>query len=128
MQFARVPVISDADCKQYYRDPSQLWKRNDSTRKLTNKGNIWQSTHKWDFEKYGTEKMIYIINASSNMVLESRTDGTVVETTKLDGKSRQLWNKGEANAKGYFTLKNGIKNTERILTANFAGELELKGK
>ena len=91
---------------------------------MTNKGNIWQSTHKWDFEKYGTEKMIYIINKSSNMVLESKTDGTVDETTKSDGKTRQLWNKGKANAEGYFTLK----NSERILTANFAGKLELKGK
>ena len=69
--------------------------------------------------------MIYIRNTSSNMVFESnRTDGTVYETTKLDGKSRQLWNKGKANAEGFFTLK----NSEKILTANFAGELELKGK
>ena len=82
----------------------------------------------WDFENYGTEKMIYIINTSSDMVLESRTDGTVYETTKSDGKSRQLWNKGEANAEGYFTLENGIKNAERILTANFEGQLELKGE
>ena len=72
--------------------------------------------------------MIYIINTSSDMVLESRTDGTVYETTKSDGKSRQLWNKGEANAEGYFTLENGIKNAERILTANFEGQLELKGE
>ena len=68
--------------------------------------------------------MIYIINTSSNMVLESKTDGTVDETTKSDGKTRQLWNKGKANAEGYFTLK----NSKRILTANFAGNLELKGK
>ena len=65
--------------------------------------------------------MIYIINDSSNMVLESRTNGTVYETTKSDGKSRQLWNKSKANAEGYFTLK----NSEKVLTANFAGQLEL---
>ena len=57
------------------------------------------------------------------MVLESRTNGNVDETTISNGKSSQLWDKGEANAEGYFILK----NSEKILTANFAGELELKG-
>ena len=44
--------------------------------------------------------------------------------TDTNGKPSQLWDKGKANAEGYFTLK----NSKRILTANFAGNLELKGK
>jgi hypothetical protein len=89
---------------------------------LTNKDNIWQSNHKWDFEKYG--KLIYIKDISSNTVLESKTNGSVVARNISDGKPSQLWDKGKANAEGYFTLK----NSEKILTANFAGKLEIKGK
>ena len=89
---------------------------------LTNKENIWQSNHQWDFIKNGTK--IYIKNLSSNTVLESKTNGTVVARNISDGKPSQLWDKSEANAEGYFTLKNSGK----LLTANFAGKLETKGK
>ena len=89
---------------------------------MKNKENIWQSNHQWDFIKY--ENLIYIKDLSSNTVLESKTNGTVVARNISGGKPSQLWDKSEANAEGYFTLK----NSEKILTANFAGKLEIKGK
>ena len=58
------------------------------------------------------------------MVLESKTNGSVVARNISNGKHSQLWDKSKANAEGYFTLK----NSEKILTANFAGKLEIKSE
>ena len=66
-----------------FSDPSQLWKRNNNTLTLTNKEYSWQLSHQWDFIKYGEK--IYIKNISSNMVLESKNDGSVVARNISNG-------------------------------------------
>ena len=75
--------------------------------------------------------MIYIKNLDSNTVLESKTNGKVVARNILDGEpsDSQLWNKHDMDPNSditfsFFTLK----NSEKILTVNFEGKLEVKGK
>ena len=57
-------------------------------------------------------------------MLESTINGSVVARNISDGEPNQLWNKGKANKEGFFTFK----NSKKILTVNFEGKLEVKGK
>ena len=69
--------------------------------------------------------MIYIKNLNSNTVLESKSNGKVVARNISDDEDSQLWDKGKVNKEeDFFTLK----NSEKILSVNFEGKLEVKGK
>ena len=69
--------------------------------------------------------MVYIKNLNSNTVLESKSNGKVVASNIFDDKDSQLWDKGKVHKEeDFFTLK----NSEKILTVNFEGKLEVKGK
>ena len=78
--------------------------------------------------------MIYIVNISTAKVLESSSNGGVSQKDfKIGGKNQQLWIKGVADDRGYFTLKNyhKPKTGEKLLTAtetpNSSTILTIKG-
>ena len=52
-------------------------------------------------------------------------DGKVIEEEFIEGKSGQLWEKGESNNEGYFTLRNPL--SKKVMTAISATGLEMKG-
>ena len=70
-------------------------------------------------------KLTCITNVSSGKVLTVSPDGKVVEEVFVQGKSEQLWRKGEQNDEGYFTLKKFESN--QVLTAVSGNSLEIKG-
>ena len=69
--------------------------------------------------------MIYIENTSKVKVLGATTDGEVVQEFLVEGKADQLWKKGEADAEGYYTLRNS--GEQKVLTAISESCLEIKG-
>ena len=84
---------------------------------------MWQSTDEWDLITEGT--LVYIEKTSeSNKVLG--TDGNmVISEVKNENDKGQLWNKGNENAEGYFTLEN--LESSQFLTAISATSLGIKG-
>jgi hypothetical protein len=95
---------------------------------LTNKGRIWHSTDKWNFKNYNDDTMIYIENMSKNKVLGVKNccnDDKVIEEPMIKCKLGQLWEKGNADKEGYFTLRNS--ESAMILTAISTKSLAIKG-
>ena len=70
------------------------------------------------------DDLIYIENTSKTKVLGSTSDCKVIEEVKVEGKAEQLWNKGEPDAEGYFTLQN--YGEPKLLTAISESSLEIK--
>ena len=69
--------------------------------------------------------MIYIENTSKAKVLESTSDGEVIEEVKAEeGKAEQLWKKVHTDAEGYFTLQNS--GEPKVLTAT-SESLKIEG-
>ena len=99
----------------------KLWKLDGTT--LMNKNAVWQSPDEWDFITEGT--LMYIEKTSEgNKVLG--TDGNMVTPeVKKENEKGQLWNKGNENAEGYFTLEN--HESSQFLTAISATGLGIKG-
>ena len=81
---------------------SQLWKLKDKM--LQNKEGFWMSDEQWNFKK--KDDLIYIENINKTKVLETMSDGKVILEDFEEDKAEQLWEKGEPNAEGYFTLEN----------------------
>ena len=86
-----------------------------------NKAHVWNSDASW-FLKPTANETFYIENASENKVL--RVIGDNVEL--VQNGAGELWEKGETNKEGYFTLTKS--STEKALTAISADCLVLKGK
>ena len=94
---------------------------------MTNKG-IWHSNDKWNFKNYNDDTMIYIENMSKNKVLGVKNccnDDKVIEEPMIKCKLGQLWEKGNADKDGYFTLRNS--ESAMILTAISTKSLAIKG-
>ena len=107
----------------FFSDKTQKWKLG-KNKKLENKMGVWKSDDLWIFKNKGDD-LIYIENTSNTKVLQATSDGKVIEKVKVEGKSEQLWKKGEPDAEGYFTLQNS--GEPRVLTAISESSLEIKG-
>jgi hypothetical protein len=95
---------------------------------LTNKGRIWHSNDKWNFKNYNDDTMIYIENMSKNKILGVKNccnDDKVIEEPMIKCKLGQLWEKGNVDKEGYFTLRNS--ESAMILTAISTKSLAIKG-
>ena len=105
---------------------NQLWKLDGKT--LTNKANIWESSHKWSLKIEGP--FIYIENNSEgNKVL-----GTIGNETKVDLLQRnqsdgsQKWIQGKPDHDGYFFLTtSSTQSTKSVLTAIASDQLKIRG-
>ena len=101
----------------------QLWSIDGQN--LTNKG-IWQSNDKWNFKNYSDDTMIYIENMSKNKVLGVISiDDEVIEEPMVKCKLGQLWQKGNPDKEGSFTIRNF--ESRMILTAISTNRLAIKG-
>ena len=100
--------------------------------RLTNKGNEWQSTQKWNLKANG--ELFYLENISTNKVLTIVNDNSVHDEILNQNLPNQLWKKGPTNNEGYFTLVSpdsdgfmsaisenaiGIKGTQVDITINW---------
>ena len=101
---------------------TQRWKLDDNM--LKNKAGVWKSVDSWDFTTKDDD-WFYIRNNSTTKVFEATSDGKVIQEVLVEGKADQLWKKGEADAEGYFTLRNS--GEPKVLTAISESSLEIKG-
>ena len=110
-------------CKFNSFSGSQLWKLDGSM--LQNKDKIWMSDEEWVLKP--KSNLIYIENTLTKKVLGTTNGCKVIPEDYEEGKSKQLWKKGEPNAEGYFTLENS--NMTKIMTANYLNSsiLQIKG-
>ena len=69
--------------------------------------------------------MIYIENTSKTKILGATSDGKVILEDFEEGKSQQVWKKGELDAEGYYTLENS--GVPKVLTAISESGLVIKG-
>ena len=107
----------------------QLWKLDGKM--IINKKGLWKSgeKQKWKFTSKGD--LIRIENIWKKKVFGTTNDILVKLENLEDNKDGQLWNKGEPNNDGYFTLEN--YKVSKFLTAVPSewdietGILELKG-
>ena len=96
---------------------------------MINQANFWKSKDEWNFQEEGD--MIFVENVSESRknsekrILGEASDGKVVVETYDKEIFSQLWEKGEANSEGFFTLTNN--DSELLLTATSANNLEIKG-
>ena len=92
---------------------------------LQNKDKIWMSDDEWVLKT--KTNLIYIENILTKKVLGTTNECKVIPEDYEEGKSQQLWKKGEPNAEGYFTLENS--NVTKIMTANYLNSsiLQIKG-
>ena len=86
-----------------------------------NRAHVWNSDAIW-FQKQTANDTFYIGNALENKVL-----GVVEDNVELvQNGAGELWEKGETNKEGYFTLTQS--SSEKALTAISTDCLVIKGK
>ena len=90
---------------------------------LENKDKIWVSNETWVFKN--KTDLICIENIITKKVLGSTNYSKVSQEDYEKGKAQQLWKKGKANGKGYFTLENS--GMPKVITAISESGLEIKG-
>mgnify|MGYP001185995589 FL=1 len=107
---------------------SQLWKLDDN--RLTNKERLWKfqsfgnPNEYWNF--ITNNDLIYIEAAHQfGLVLATTNDGEVILENLVPDKPEQLWNKGEPDTSGYFSLTNS--KVRGAMTAVEESILEIKG-
>ena len=111
-------------CKfNYFSDKNQRWKLDGN--KLKNKEGLWKSDDLWNF-KFRDDGLLYIENISKTKVLASYGN-LVISKDFVEGKTDQIWKKGEPDSEGFFTL--GFLDSEEpnVITAISATGLENKG-
>ena len=74
---------------------------------------------------YHYDGLIYIENTSKTKILGATSDGKVILEDFEEGKSKQVWKKGELDAEDYYTLENS--GVPKVLTAISESGLEIKG-
>ena len=89
---------------------------------MINKADVWQSNDKWELKK--DDSTYYIMNVSENKVLCTENGQVSLEALSLHDE-RQMWEKGDTNDEGYFTLTN--PDTEKVLTATYLNGLAIEG-
>ena len=93
---------------------------------LQNKEGLWKSNDTWNFQNYTSlDGLIYIENINESKVWGTTIDGKVILENFEEDKAEQLWQKGEPNAHGFFTLES--YNVSKVITADSSASLELKG-
>ena len=105
------------------RNSSSLDPRGPGPFLLQNKAKLWISEEEWNFKTKGD--LIYVENVSNQKVLEATSNDKVTLEDIEDGKTEQLWKKGEPNTEGYFILENC--KVPKILTAISSSVLQMKG-
>ena len=101
---------------------SQLWKLDGGM--LQNKEGLWKSNDTWNFQNHTSlDDLIYIENIDESKVWGTTIDGKVILEDFEEGKDQQLWKKGKANARGYFTLESA--KVPKIMTAT-SSSLQIK--
>ena len=107
---------------------SQLWKLNDN--RLTNKERLWKfqsfgnPNEYWNF--ITNNDLIYIEAAHQfGLVLATTNDGEIILENLIPDKPEQLWNKGEPDTSGYFSLTNS--KVRGAMTAVEESILEIRG-
>ena len=90
---------------------------------LQNKEQIWKSNDMWNFT---SEDLIYVKNINKTKVWGATNGSKVILENFEEDKSGQLWERGEPNAEGYFTLENS--RVPKFITAISESSLEIKGK
>ena len=81
------------------------------------------SDENWKFKS--KDDLIYIENISKTKVLGAKNDGEVILEDFEEDKAEQLWEKGELNAEGYFTLTNS--KVSKTMTAISSNILRING-
>ena len=89
---------------------------------MINKADVWQSNDKWELKT--DDSTYYIMNVSENKVLCAENGQVSLEALGLHDE-RQMWEKGDTNDEGYFTLTN--PDTEKVLTATYLNGLAIEG-
>ena len=89
---------------------------------MINKAEVWQSADKWELQN--DDSTCYIKNVSKDKVLHTENGQVNLETLGLNDE-RQMWEKGEANDEGFFTLTN--PDTEKVLAATYLNGLSIEG-
>ena len=89
---------------------------------MIKKADVWQSTDKWQLQN--DDSTCYIMNVSEDKVLCTENGLVNMEAFGLNDE-RQIWEKGEANDEGFFTLTN--PDTEKVLTATYLNGLSIDG-
>ena len=107
---------------------SQLWKLDDN--RLTNKERLWKfqsfgnPNEYWNF--ITNNDLIYIEAAHQfGLVLATTNDGEIILENLIPDKPEQLWNKGEPDTSGYFSLTNS--KVRGAMTAVEESILEIRG-
>ena len=89
--------------------------------KLVNRAHVWNSNAIWCFKQI-EDNAFYIENTSENKVLSVIDDNVEL----VQNGAGELWEKGERNKEGYFTLTKS--SSEKTLTAISGDCLRIKGK
>ena len=89
---------------------------------MINKADVWQSNDKWELKT--DDSTCHIVNVSEDKVL-SIENGQVNMEAFGNNDKRQMWEKGEENDEGFFTLT--IPDTEKVLTATYLNGLSIEG-
>ena len=89
---------------------------------MINKADVLQSTDKWELKN--NDSKCHIMNISEDKVLSTENGQINMEAFGLNDK-RQIWEKGEANDEGFFTLTN--TDTEKVLTTTYLNGLSIEG-
>jgi hypothetical protein len=92
---------------------------------LLNKGGLWKSNDMWNFN-YFDHDLIHVENINKTKVWGATNDGKVILEVYVEGKDNQLWEIGEPNAEGYFTLEEN-EFASGFVTAASSTSLELRG-
>ena len=83
---------------------------------------MWHQTDKWELKN--DDSTCYIMNVSEDKVLCTK-NGQVNMKAFGNNDERQMWEKGEADDEGFFTLT--IPDTEKVLTATYLNGLSIEG-
>ena len=89
---------------------------------MINKADVWQSTDKWELKN--DDSTCYIMNVSEDKAVCTENGQVKMEALGLNDE-RQMWEKGEADDEGFFTLTN--TDTEKVLTATYLNGLSIEG-
>ena len=98
----------------------QLWKFNGF--RMINKADVLQSTDKRELKN--NDSKCHIMNISEDKVLSIENGQINMEAFGLNDE-KQVWEKGEANDEGFFTLTN--TDTEKVLTSTYLNGLSIEG-
>ena len=89
---------------------------------LRNKANIWKSNDTWRFKP---EDLVYIEDISNDQVLTITNENIVKKEIMVQNDARQIWEKGEVDKEGYFTISD--RHSKKVLTAVSAQSLIIDG-